>query len=52
LCAYWTYKIPSWEPVEKSRQVTRFDQVLVYSISAGAGNQANILDKRCSVTPL
>jgi hypothetical protein len=38
-------------PGEKS-QVTCFDVVFVYFISAGAGDQAIILDKRCSVTPL
>jgi hypothetical protein len=37
---------------EKSHQVACFDQVFVYSISAGAGDQAYILAKRCSVTPL
>jgi hypothetical protein len=36
----------------KNYQVTRFDLVLIYSISAGAGNKTIILAKRCSVTPL
>jgi hypothetical protein len=36
----------------KNYQVTRFDSVLIYSISAGAGNETIILAKRCSVTPL
>jgi hypothetical protein len=39
------------DPVEKS-QVACFDVVLVYSVSAGTGNQAIILDERCSVMPL
>jgi hypothetical protein len=36
----------------KNYQVTRFDSVLIYSISAGAGNETIILAERCSVTPL
>jgi hypothetical protein len=38
-------------PGEKS-QVAHHDVVLVYLVSAGAGNQAIILDKRSSVMPL
>jgi hypothetical protein len=36
----------------KNYQVTRFDSVLIYSISAGAGDVTIILAERCSVTPL
>jgi hypothetical protein len=41
-----------WDPVEKS-QVASFDVVLIYFVSASAGDQqAIILDERCSVTCL
>jgi hypothetical protein len=35
----------------KIPQVTHFDFVLIYAIYAGAGDQAYILAKRCSVMP-
>ena len=34
---------------DENPQVTRFDFLLIYAISTGAGDQAYILVKRCSV---
>jgi hypothetical protein len=49
---YWVYGFPVSQDQDKTSQVVRFDIVLVYSISADAGNETIILAKRCSVTSL
>jgi hypothetical protein len=49
---YWVYGVPVCRDQDENSQVIRFDIVLVYSISADAGDETIILAKRCSVMPL
>jgi hypothetical protein len=49
---YWVYGVPVRQDQDENSQVVRFDIVLVYSISADAGDEIIILAERCSVMPL
>jgi hypothetical protein len=49
---YWVYGVPVRRDQDENSEVVRFDIVLVYSISADAGDETIILAERCSVTPL